>query len=425
MASNSSDSSAWPTRSQQHASREVTSALQFERQIPVMFWRSIPRAPLDLDARPSRHPDPNLSSDCSVHSRASSAQTPQRNVKSNSPQLGHSKSGSGTSSSLRGRRSEGQLLPVETTVVTSARDPTFNSEASPYGRNKSMHSLRVGKAKFGQSSDDDRRKGSDALDRDNSIETTSGAARRFLDALTIRRSRKPRPGIAKQDGSDRISKATDARRGGDVPSGSAVADSPTSSSQERVKMRDRRQEHGQVEHVQGQVQHTHDPKCRSQNRPVLNQTSEDSFELKNKSSGDESRLVRRALVDPEDPFTPQLVALPASPAPSKGPSFVSPPSLRSRRRSLPAHHEAPLDNSLPSVVSQSHSDPLDSRPTRKDVPGIVQKTQFGVTGLYNLGNTCYMASVLQCIAGTTPLASFFTGKSGVGRAQIVKTSASD
>lgn len=37
-------------------------------------------------------------------------------------------------------------------------------------------------------------------------------------------------------------------------------------------------------------------------------------------------------------------------------------------------------------------------------------TQIGLSGLKNLGNTCYMNAPIQCLSATVPFSRFFTGE---------------
>lgn len=40
----------------------------------------------------------------------------------------------------------------------------------------------------------------------------------------------------------------------------------------------------------------------------------------------------------------------------------------------------------------------------------VNAVQDGMTGLNNLGNTCFMNSIIQCLSNTQPLRDYFLGK---------------
>merc|ERR1719361_1445292 len=53
---------------------------------------------------------------------------------------------------------------------------------------------------------------------------------------------------------------------------------------------------------------------------------------------------------------------------------------------------------------------------RKSKPSLISSRNFagvwgtgkpGLTGLRNLGNTCYMNSILQCVSNTVPLVNYF------------------
>eukprot|EP01135_Chromosphaera_perkinsii_P003283 Nk52_evm58s239 gene=Nk52_evmTU58s239 len=124
-------------------------------------------------------------------------------------------------------------------------------------------------------------------------------------------------------------------------------------------------------------------------------------------------------------------ALPSKPLPPKPAEFVPPPSTtpvnrntitsddfsaRTRRSSNPA--------SIVRRVSQDDMGGIPSPPDRTRKPELLAKkrsvvlrqanfdpvfgdTKVGLTGLKNLGNTCYMSSIIQCLSNTTVFAVYF------------------
>ncbi|KAI7857985.1 hypothetical protein BDC45DRAFT_499808 [Circinella umbellata] len=124
---------------------------------------------------------------------------------------------------------------------------------------------------------------------------------------------------------------------------------------------------------------------------------------------------------------PKIPPKPTRPLPSAPPSTGPTPSRYSPPQHPRVQHQPPQDMPIPRPSSAGPSaPPLPSKPDimknhAQEHPVIdnryarissdnsasqLSTVQIGKTGLKNLGNTCFMSSIIQCLSGTTPLARY-------------------
>ncbi|KAI8146873.1 hypothetical protein BJV82DRAFT_596797 [Fennellomyces sp. T-0311] len=117
---------------------------------------------------------------------------------------------------------------------------------------------------------------------------------------------------------------------------------------------------------------------------------------------------------------PKIPSKPTRPLPPPPPTHYSPQDAPIQRPSS-AGPSAPALPSKPDGLKMPHP-VVDSRYARISSENSVSQLstiQIGKTGLKNLGNTCFMSSIIQCLSGTTPLARYLL--TGMYKQHVNKT----
>lgn len=139
----------------------------------------------------------------------------------------------------------------------------------------------------------------------------------------------------------------------------------------------------------------------SSSMPFLPQTRSEFGDLQSSQSYNSYANAPRTSID-----YPQLRSPP--PPSSSRPSYPSAPPLPLTLTRPPAIQPAPIRSNSSFALPNSYPTSLQSKFISNYTFG---DDAIGLTGLKNLGNTCYMNSTIQCLSATIPFAKYFKGPS--------------